>query len=166
MMDKMLNILLVEDDEVDVMNVKKAFKKRLPTTCTLYIRTGVKSRERPYTIAKKIYPTIPKGEIPSGYEIHHKDFDVDNNDIKNLQCIRITEHRKLHAQRNMQNEEYVRRNQKRIDEENKNIPMSVIKGMISTYQTIQPDEDFNNIIIQRSLSYVIDVGSRREVPAL
>jgi PleD family two-component response regulator len=25
--DKMLNILLVEDDEVDVMNVRRAFKK-------------------------------------------------------------------------------------------------------------------------------------------
>jgi predicted kinase len=46
----------------------------------------------------------------------------------------------------LSDEEYVRRNQKRIDEENKNIPMSVIKGMISTYQTIQPDEDFNKVI--------------------
>ena len=46
----------------------------------------------------------------------------------------------------LSDEEYVRRNQKRIDEENKNIPMSVIKGMISTYQTISPKEGFNKVI--------------------
>ena len=46
----------------------------------------------------------------------------------------------------LSDEEYVRRNQKRIDEENKNIPMSVIKGMISTYQTISPEEGFNKVI--------------------
>lgn len=46
----------------------------------------------------------------------------------------------------LSDEEYVRRNQKRIDEENKNIPMSVIKGMISTYQTISPQEGFNKVI--------------------
>jgi len=43
-------------------------------------------------------------------------------------------------------EEYVIRNQKRIDEENKNIPMSVIKSMISSYQTISPQEGFNKVI--------------------
>ena len=46
----------------------------------------------------------------------------------------------------LSDEEYVTRNQKRIDEENKNIPMSVIKGMISTYQTISPEEGFNKVI--------------------
>jgi predicted kinase len=46
----------------------------------------------------------------------------------------------------LSDEEYVRRNQKRIDEENKNIPMSVIKNMISTYQTISPQEGFNKVI--------------------
>jgi len=46
----------------------------------------------------------------------------------------------------LSDEEYVIRNQKRIDEENKNIPMSVIKSMISSYQTISPQEGFNKVI--------------------
>lgn len=37
------------------------------------------------------------GPIPKGYEIHHTDFNRENNDISNLQCITREEHRKLHA---------------------------------------------------------------------
>lgn len=43
-------------------------------------------------------------------------------------------------------EEYVKRNQKRIEEENKDLPMGVVKSMISSYQPIQPDENFNKVI--------------------
>lgn len=38
-----------------------------------------------------------RGPIPRGYEIHHKDFNRENNDISNLTCISVEEHRKLHA---------------------------------------------------------------------
>lgn len=37
------------------------------------------------------------GKIPSGYEIHHIDFDRNNNDISNLQLLTKKEHKKLHA---------------------------------------------------------------------
>jgi len=43
-------------------------------------------------------------------------------------------------------EEYVRRNQKRIEEENKDLPMGVVKSMISSYQPITSDEGFNKVI--------------------
>ena len=43
-------------------------------------------------------------------------------------------------------EEYVRRNQKRIEEENKDLPMGVVKSMISSYQPITPEEGFNKVI--------------------
>lgn len=36
------------------------------------------------------------GPIPKGYEIHHIDFDKENNDISNLACITIAEHHKIH----------------------------------------------------------------------
>jgi CheY-like chemotaxis protein len=39
MLEKVINILLVEDDEVDVMNVKRAFKK-VNITNPLYIATN------------------------------------------------------------------------------------------------------------------------------
>lgn len=38
------------------------------------------------------------GKIPDGYEVHHKDFDRDNNDIGNLDLLTLAEHKKLHAQ--------------------------------------------------------------------
>lgn len=38
-----------------------------------------------------------RGAIPRGYEIHHIDFNRENNDISNLVCIPKEEHRKLHA---------------------------------------------------------------------
>ena len=46
----------------------------------------------------------------------------------------------------LSDEEYIKRNKKRMEEENKNIPMSIIKRMISYYQPIRPDEDFDKVI--------------------
>jgi len=46
----------------------------------------------------------------------------------------------------LSSEEYELRNSKRSKEENKSIPMHVIKNMISSYQTIKDDEGFDKII--------------------
>ena len=43
-------------------------------------------------------------------------------------------------------EEYVKRNQKRIEEENKDLPMGVVKSMIYSYQPITSDVGFNKVI--------------------
>lgn len=42
--------------------------------------------------------------------------------------------------------EYEKRNAKRSVEENKNLPMHIIKRMISQYQPIRPEEGFNKVI--------------------
>ena len=46
----------------------------------------------------------------------------------------------------LSDEEYEKRNQKRIEEENKDLPMGIVKSMISSYQPITSDEGFNKII--------------------
>ena len=46
----------------------------------------------------------------------------------------------------LSDEEYVKRNKKRIEEENKDLPMHIVKRMISSYQPIRSDEGFNKII--------------------
>ena len=46
----------------------------------------------------------------------------------------------------LSDDEYVRRNQKRIEEENKDLPMGIVKSMISSYQPITSDEGFNKVI--------------------
>lgn len=38
------------------------------------------------------------GEVPKGYEIHHKDRDKANNDIANLELLTASEHRKKHSE--------------------------------------------------------------------
>jgi hypothetical protein len=43
-------------------------------------------------------------------------------------------------------DEYVLRNEKRQKEEQKFIPLSVIKSMISSYQPISEQEDFDKVI--------------------
>lgn len=43
-------------------------------------------------------------------------------------------------------EDYQSRNQKRISEENKDLPLSIIKRMISSYQTVSKEEGFDKII--------------------
>lgn len=46
----------------------------------------------------------------------------------------------------LSDEEYIRRNKKRIEEENKDLPMHIVKRMISSYQPINPEEGFNKVI--------------------
>jgi predicted kinase len=46
----------------------------------------------------------------------------------------------------LKDEEYFQRDKKRTEEENKSIPMHVIKNMISSYQSIKNDEGFDKII--------------------
>jgi hypothetical protein len=46
----------------------------------------------------------------------------------------------------LSDDEYGRRNLKRIKEENKDLPMHVIKNMISSYNPISPDEGFDKVI--------------------
>ena len=46
----------------------------------------------------------------------------------------------------LSDEEYEKRNTKRSEEENKNLPMHIIKRMISQYQPISKEEGFNKVI--------------------
>lgn len=57
----------------------------------------------------KLVWSFYNGEIPKGYEIHHKDLDRDNNDISNLELLTIQEHKKLHSELNKLNEETVKK---------------------------------------------------------
>ena len=43
-------------------------------------------------------------------------------------------------------EEYEARNKKRIEEENKDLPMRIVKSMISSYQPISKEEGFDKVI--------------------
>ena len=44
--------------------------------------------------------TCYNGEIPDGYDIHHIDFDKNNNDISNLVALPKSIHQSLHARKN------------------------------------------------------------------
>jgi len=37
------------------------------------------------------------GEIPNGYQVHHKDFDKSNNELENLILLSASDHMKLHG---------------------------------------------------------------------
>lgn len=46
------------------------------------------------------------GEIPDGYEIHHKDHNTLNNNIDNLECVNISEHRSNHLSQRSNTDEH------------------------------------------------------------
>lgn len=46
----------------------------------------------------------------------------------------------------LSDEEYIKRNTKRMEEENKNLPMHIVNNMISSYQSVRPEEGFNKVI--------------------
>lgn len=53
------------------------------------------------TIRKRMHRYVwefYKGEIPSGYEIHHIDKNKANNTIENLECLTIQEHKNEHRE--------------------------------------------------------------------
>lgn len=54
------------------------------------------------------------GELPEGFEIHHKDFNTENNEVGNLTVLKVKQHRKLH-QRNLTEEQREQR-RKNLDE--------------------------------------------------
>lgn len=56
---------------------------------------GLKVRGRKHILMYKIFI----GDIPEGYEIHHKDFNSHNNNIDNLECLSPQDHQLIHAQR-------------------------------------------------------------------
>jgi CheY-like chemotaxis protein len=55
---KLLNIFLVEDDEVDIMNVRRAFEKNHITNPLFVARNGVEALEK-----------LRSGEVPKGRRI-------------------------------------------------------------------------------------------------
>ena len=42
--------------------------------------------------------TYFNGEIPEDYDVHHRDFNHNNNDIANLELVTKDEHKKIHAE--------------------------------------------------------------------
>ena len=51
------------------------------------------------TLSLHKYNWIKKnGEIPEGYQLHHKDHNKLNNELENLQLVTVSEHTKLHCE--------------------------------------------------------------------
>lgn len=50
------------------------------------------------------------GTLPTGYEVHHIDFNRANNDISNLQAVSKGEHRKIHTEALSESQREWRRN--------------------------------------------------------
>ena len=52
------------------------------------------------TIHKRLHVYVWEffnGEIPRGYQVHHKDFDKSNNELENLVLLSASDHMKLHG---------------------------------------------------------------------
>ena len=74
-----------------------------------------KDRKNLKQLHKAVYEFYSKKEIPKGYHIHHKDFNLDNNKYENLELLEASKHLSLHAKRNLQNPEYVKKNKEHLD---------------------------------------------------
>jgi CheY-like chemotaxis protein len=76
--DRMLNILLVEDDEVDVMNVRRAFQKNRITNPLFVAGNGIEALEK-----------LRSGEIPGARRIVLLDLNMPRmNGIEFLKALR------------------------------------------------------------------------------
>lgn len=67
-----------------------------------YFTPGIADREKGWLrLHEEIWRAV-HGDIPEGHEIHHVDFEPTNNDLANLVCISIDEHKELHRERGQQ----------------------------------------------------------------
>lgn len=55
------------------------------------------------------------GCIPKGYHVHHKNENVFDNEIDNLELLEAHQHLSMHTQEKMQNAEYIEQLQKKMD---------------------------------------------------
>lgn len=68
-------------------------------------------RERLHRAVWRYY----NGEIPKRYHVHHKDGDKANNEINNLELIRIEEHLSKHYKENWKNPEFRKKVKENLD---------------------------------------------------
>lgn len=95
--------LLVRFDKTSViiLNYNKTGKnveKECNVTSDGHLRISVGYKRKKITIQlhRAIYETYHQCKIPSGYDIHHIDFNPFNNSIDNLLLISHSEHKTLH----------------------------------------------------------------------
>ena len=104
------------------------------------------------------------GEIPEGYQIHHKDLDKNNNDISNLQLLTFSEHAKIHS--NIRAKKYLG---KRFNEQKFDKIFLDLKNKIETkeyaFNSLIPSEhdlmkiyDCTRTPIRRALAELINHG--------
>lgn len=66
-----------------------------------------KGSKRPIRLHQYVWEYY-NGPIPEGYQVHHKDFNPDNNEIENLELLSKAEHLKYHA--GLQDKAWLRNN--------------------------------------------------------
>lgn len=90
--------------------------KRIEFNGQIYERTGKgkyyfcilpgAKRKGAQQLHRAVWEFYSGEKIPKGYHIHHKDFDVDNNDFSNLECMEGKKHLSLHAKKNFEGKGY------------------------------------------------------------
>lgn len=56
-----------------------------------------RSTDRAHTALHRDIWKFYNGEVPEGYDIHHRDFNPLNNELSNLQCLTHAEHLRIHT---------------------------------------------------------------------
>ena len=80
-----------------VFNGYKYYKQK-----TGYYQMAETNKRKQLGIERRLHRAIWRfynGDIPKGYQVHHKDENKDNNDISNLELLSASEHAKLHSRR-------------------------------------------------------------------
>jgi hypothetical protein len=71
----------------------------------LWCRLYYKGRKRNISVAQAVWMAGSGVPIPNGFEIHHRDKDVQNNSWHNLFCLLDRDHDKLHNSSLLEEEE-------------------------------------------------------------
>lgn len=79
---------------------------------TGYYLKSTKPRKRLHIYIWEYY----NGPVPKGHQIHHKDFNKNNNDISNLECIPRAKHIKIHSDIHTWSKERLEKARKNIEE--------------------------------------------------
>jgi len=73
---------------------------------TGYYLSTTKVNNKRIRLHRAVY-ILHKGEIPTGYQIHHKDHDKCNNEISNLELIKNGKHQTLHGEKKSNDKDWL-----------------------------------------------------------
>ena len=85
----------VNGGTIAIMTIPEKFLKKWKRSSYFLVDLWIDGKRNIKTVHELVYKTFV-GEVPDGYQIHHKDENKENNCVDNLVCVSCLDHNRIH----------------------------------------------------------------------